>query len=301
MKPKPKLIAVVGPTASGKSDLAVEIARAVDGEVVSADSRQVYCGLDIGTGKITRREMRGVPHHLLDVVDPRRVYSVARYQREAHRAVRDILRRGKVPIICGGTGFYIQAVVNDLILPAVRPNAHLRKTLSKKSCAELFSILAKLDPKRANDIDAHNPVRLIRAIEIAQELGSVPELPVPLTPPYNALTIGILPSDTVLRERIHKRLLARMRRGMLAEARRLHAHGLSWRRMEELGLEYRFLARHLKREISKDEMLTKLETAIWHYAKRQKTWFKRDKQIVWLNSGSDAAKAIAAVEQFLTA
>lgn len=300
MKSAPKLITVVGPTASGKSDLAVEIAHRVGGEVVSADSRQVYRGLDIGTGKVTKKEMRGVPHHLLDVADPRRTYSVARYQRVARGAIRDILRRGNVPILCGGTGFYIQSIVDGLHIPNVPPNAQLRKTLSKKSAEELFAVLKSLDPERARAIDAKNPVRLIRAIEIAQALGSVPQLPAKSAHTYDTLLIGILPTDDQLRARIHTRLLARMRQGMLAEAKRLHTQGLSWKRMDELGLEYRYLARHLKGELPKDVMLQELESAIWQYAKRQKTWFKRDGRIVWINSKDDPA-ILKRVEKFLRA
>ena len=137
MEPKTKVIAVVGPTASGKTDLAVEIARLVGGEVISTDSRQVYTGLDIGTGKVTKREMRGVPHHLLDVVSPKRTMSVVQYERLATRAIRDILKRGKVPILCGGTGLYIDAVLTDASFPAVPPNPSLRRTLSKLSTEEL--------------------------------------------------------------------------------------------------------------------------------------------------------------------
>jgi len=298
MKKVQKLITVVGPTASGKSDLAVMIARAVGGEVVSADSRQVYTDLDLGTGKITRKEMRGVPHHLLDVASPKRTFTVAQYKKLAERSIADIIDRGNVPILCGGTGFYVQAIVDDLQIPNVPPNVPLRKTLSKKTVAELFAILTKLDPDRAYTIDAKNPVRLIRAIEIAQALGSVPKLPTKPADMYDMLIVGILPSDAELRARIHKRLLARMRQGMLAEAKRLHIQGLSWKRMEDLGLEYRYLARHLQGKLTKKEMLEELENAIWQYAKRQKTWFKRDKRIVWITP-AELKKITPLATQFL--
>jgi len=292
-----KVIAVVGPTASGKTALAVEIARLVGGEVISADSRQIYTGLDIGTGKVTKSEMRRVPHHLLDVASPKRTVSVVQYERLATRAIRDILKRGKVPIICGGTGLYIDAVLTSASFPAVPPNPTLRKTLEKISTEELFEKLRILDPARAESIDAKNPRRLIRAIEIAAVLGSVP----PRTsaePRYNILTIGLTLPREKIAERIHIRLLARMRRGMIAEAKRLHNEGLTYKRMESLGLEYRSLAQFLQNKISKEEMLITLETAIRQYAKRQMVWFKRGENTKWF-APSDTQKIFILVTKFI--
>jgi tRNA dimethylallyltransferase len=300
MEPKMKIIAVVGPTASGKTDLAVEIARRFNGEVISADSRQVYTGLDIGTGKATKREMRGVPHYLLDVISPKRTMSVVQYERLTTRAIRDILKRGKVPILCGGTGLYLDAVLTDASFPAVPPNAALRRTLSKLSTEKLFKKLIALDPERAENIDAKNPHRLIRAIEVATVLGSVP-VRTAANPRYDTLIIGLTLPHGELQERIHTRLLARMRRGMVAEARRVHSEGLSWKRMEALGLEYRFLAQFLQNKISKSEMLRDLEFAIRHYAKRQMVWFKRNKNIHWFSPTApyDKGKISSLVETFL--
>jgi tRNA dimethylallyltransferase len=289
MKQKPKIIAVVGPTASGKSDLAVELARVFSGEVISADSRQVYRGMDIGTGKITEEEMKGVKHHLLDVASPKRTLTVAQYKQKADAAVRNILKRGKLPILCGGTGFYIQAVTDGVLLPEVKPNPLLRKQLATLSADELFLRLKKIDPERAATIDAKNPRRLVRSIEIAEELGRVPVLRI--DPPYETLFIGIEAENDLLRERIHKRLIARMDQGMIEEATQLHTDGLSWQRMEDLGLEYRYLARRLQGKISKDEMLAELELEIMHYAKRQYTWFRKNKKIHWVALGAiDTAK-----------
>lgn len=276
---KDKIIVIVGPTASGKSDLAVEIARQTNGEVVSADSRQVYRGLNIGTGKITKREMRGVPHHLLDVCSPKKIFTVAEYQKLATKAIDDILSRGKLPIICGGTGFYIQAVVDGIVLPEVAPNAELRAKLEKKSLTDLIKILTKLDPVRAKQIDQKNPRRLIRAIEIATKIGKVPKIKT--SAKYDPTFIGIKIEEVELKKRISDRLARRIKQGMINEAKKLHDNGLSWKRMEELGLEYRFLAEHLQGKISRDEMIEQLENAIWQYAKRQMTWFKRDKRIKW--------------------
>jgi tRNA dimethylallyltransferase len=268
-----KIIVVCGPTATGKSDYAVTLAKKVGGEIISADSRQVYTGLDIGSGKITKREMKGVPHHLLDVANPRRVFSVAQYQRLATKAIKDILKRGNVPIICGGTGFYIDAVVYGQSLPAVKPNTILRKQLEKLSTEELAEKLQMLDIARYEDIDIHNRVRLIRAIEIATALGSVPK--VSRTAQYDVEWIYLDFPDEVLKDRIHTRLLKRMKTGMVAEVQHLHDEDVSWKRLESLGLEYRYLALYLQNKLSKADMLAQLELATWHYAKRQRTWFKK--------------------------
>ena len=279
-----KIIVVVGPTASGKSTYAVDLARRLGGEVISADSRQVYRGLDIGSGKITKREMRGVPHHMLDVVDPKKTFTAHDYVRLAKPILDDILARGKTAIICGGTGFYIDALLGRISLPDAPRNEKLRTRLAKKSAPELYRLLARKDPRRAASIDRHNPVRLIRALEIAATLGHVP-------PSTQATArhitdyvewIGIERTQDELRSRIHARLLARMRSGMLAEAKRLHARGLSYRRMEELGLEYRYLARLLRGTVTKAQFLQELEAEILRYAKRQRTYWRRHKLIRWL-------------------
>jgi tRNA dimethylallyltransferase len=278
----PKIIVIVGPTASGKSDLAVQIAKEKNGEVISADSRQVYKGLDIGTGKITKKEMKGVPHHLLDVASPKKVFSVADFKKLGQKAVDDILSRGKTPIIAGGTGFYIDALVYDMDIPEVPPNKSLREKLEKKPVEELFLKLQKLDPERAEEIDSKNKVRLVRALEIVDALGKIPK--VKKEEKYNLEWIGIDWDDEVLKERIHKRLLKRIKSGMIEEAKVLHKNGLSYKRMEQLGLEYRYLARFLKKEISKEEMISELEKQIWQYVRRQRMWFKRNKNIEWIKN-----------------
>ncbi|MBI5400886.1 MAG: tRNA (adenosine(37)-N6)-dimethylallyltransferase MiaA [Candidatus Yonathbacteria bacterium] len=297
MKRKATIIAVIGPTASGKSALAIEIARLVGGEIISADSRQIYTGLNIGTGKVTKREMRGVPHHLLDVVSPKRTMSVVEYERLATRAIQDIFKRGKVPIVCGGTGQYVDAVLTTASFPDVPPNATLRRALEKLSPEKLFKKLEKLDPVRAKNIDAQNPRRLIRAIEIATALGSVPARTSAI-PRYDALIIGLTLPKKILAERIHTRLLARMRQGMVAETRRLHEQGLSWKRMESLGLEYRFIAEFLQNKTSRTEMTERLNIAIRQYAKRQMVWFKRNKKIKWF-APTDHKKVLSTITKFL--
>ncbi|MDQ5971125.1 MAG: tRNA dimethylallyltransferase, partial [Patescibacteria group bacterium] len=171
---KPKIIVILGQTSTGKSDFAVQMAKEIGGEIISADSRQVYKGLDLGTGKITKKEMRGIPHHLLDVANPKKTFTVSDYKKITEKKISEISKNSKVPILCGGTGFYIDAIVSGQIFPEVPPNKLLRKELENKSKEELFKILKKLDKNRAETIDKDNPVRLIRAIEIAEALGSVP-------------------------------------------------------------------------------------------------------------------------------
>lgn len=296
---KQRVIVIVGPTASGKSSLAVSLAKRVRGEVISADSRQVYRGLDIGTGKITAQEMRGIPHHLLDVASPRRIFTVARYQTLARLALRGIVRRGNVPIVCGGTGLYIDALLYDYPLPSVKPNLPLRKKLSLMDVSALATLLQQLDPVRYDAIDRRNPRRLIRAIEIAHTLGSVPKLTpdnLQLTNDFEVLKIGIQVSKEDLQKKIRARLTKRLQQGMIKEVQRLHASGLSWKRLEALGLEYRSLACHLQGHLTKQELVDTLQREIYQYAKRQMTWFTRDHSIHWI---SHPREAMALVVEFL--
>lgn len=281
--PDSPLVAIVGPTASGKSALAVELALTLNGEVISADSRQVYRGMDIGTGKVTREEMRGVPHHLLDVAEPNDIYTVAHFKKDAETVIKDIQSRAKLPILCGGTGLYIDAVLYNLQIPEVPPNAELRKELQALSTEELFERLKAVDPRRASEIDRHNPVRLIRAIEIAETLGLVPSLP-PRALAYSAVILGVTPPKD-LSLKIEKRLDERLNAGMIEEAEKLHAAGVSWSRLETLGLEYYWLARFLQGFVSKEEMRMNLLRDIIAYSKRQMTWFKKNKDIRWVQPG----------------
>ncbi|MDE2021929.1 MAG: tRNA (adenosine(37)-N6)-dimethylallyltransferase MiaA, partial [Patescibacteria group bacterium] len=278
-----KLLIIVGPTASGKSALAVELARKFDGEIISADSRQVYKRLDIGTGKITRREMRGVPHHLLDVASPKRKFSAADFVRLARKEYSRVLENKRVAILVGGTGYYIDALVGRVVLPDVSPDPKLRAQLEKKTVAQLYVLLKKRDPKRAKTMatpsERNNKRRLIRALEIAATLGKSPA-----SRPnerYDVLWIGINPPLKTLEQKIKKRLRARTQKGMVTEARRLRKGGLSYRRMEELGLEYRSLARYLQKQITKQEMIDELNRDIRRYAKRQIVYWKRNPDIKW--------------------
>ena len=293
---KPKVIVIVGPTAVGKTTLSVQLAKEVDGEIVSADSRQVYQGLDIGSGKVTPEEKDGVPHHLLDVADPREVFSAANFVAQGRKAIDEIFERRNVPIIVGGTGFYIDALIGRIALANVPLNEELRSLLRNKNLEELQEVLEKLDPNALEKIDAENPVRLIRAIEIATALGKFEHKESESL--YDALWIGLRLPLPELKERIKKRLLERLNDGMLEEAKTLHKRGLSFERMNELGLEYRYMAKHLSGEIDHEEMVEQLEIKIGQYAKRQMTWFKRNEDINWL-SPEDNGNAITLAKEFL--
>ncbi|MEI6580551.1 MAG: tRNA (adenosine(37)-N6)-dimethylallyltransferase MiaA [bacterium] len=303
MKKKSKVIVILGQTATGKSDLAVKIAlrlcsgqaQKYGGEIISADSRQVYKDLDIGTGKITKKEMQGIPHHLLDVTNPKKKFTVVEYQKKAISAMAEIIKKGKIPIICGGTGFYIDAITKGIIFPEIPPSNKLRKILEKKTTLQLFKMLQKLDKARAKDIknknEQNNRVRLIRAIEIAKTLGKVPKI-IKDSPPYKFIKIGLFAPADILKEKINERLFARIKVGMIKEIENLHKNGLPWKRMEELGLEYRYVSLYLQNKLTKKEMTEKLNSEIYKYAKRQMTWFKRDKDIIWFDASKKNFKNV---------
>ncbi len=295
-KQLPKVIAIVGPTATGKSDLAVEMALLHGGEVVSADSRQVYKGMDIGSGKVTKAEMKGVPHHLLDVAQPKKVYDVELFKKDAAQAIADIMGKGKLPIIAGGTGFYIDSLLSGEIFPEVPANNKLRAALAKKSAEALMKEITKLDPRRARALDPFNKVRIIRAIEIARALGSVPK--VKHSKQYETLYIGLTVDMETLREKIRTRLLKRIDAGMIREVSALRRKGVTWKRFHQLGLEYRYVALYLQKKLSKTEMLAQLEQEIVHYAKRQVQWFKRNTDIKWFAPG-DNTKISREIKKFL--
>jgi len=287
-----KLIVVVGPNASGKSELAVALAKKFNGEVVSADSRQVYKGMDIGSGKIKKSEMKGVPHHLLDVANPKSVFTVTRYRKLAMAAITKTQKVGKIPILCGGTGFYIQAVIDGIAIPQVMPDWKLRRQLEQKTTAQLFLMLKKLDPRRAKTIDAKNPRRLIRAIEIVSATKKpVPDLAKnPLS--YEILMLGVKKSESALKKLIADRTRKRIKAGMAAETARLKKSGLSWEKLEALGLEYRASARFLQKKITREQMIETIKKEDWQYAKRQMTWFARDKRVNWIKTKPQAIKLV---------
>lgn len=307
---KPKVIILVGPTASGKSALAVKIALQLrsgpsakkinppaGGEIISADSRQVYKDLDIGTGKITTKEMKGIPHYLLDVVNPKKRFTVVEYKKLAEKKLKEIVSKGKIPIICGGTGFYIDAVVRGIVLPPVPPNPKLRKELGLNSSTENFKILQKLDKRRAKEIEKQNAknnnIRIIRAIEIAQALGKVPKMR-KTKPKYDFIKIGLtlpLPElEKKIKKRVKKMFDKKNDGGLLKEIENLKKSGISEKRLKEFGFEY-------DNPTPESVILGSVQ-----YAKRQMTWFKRDKEIIWISppvSASENAELLGLVKSLL--
>jgi len=296
---KKKLIVILGPTASGKSELAIKLAKRFNGEIISADSRQVYKGMDIGTGKVTKKEMKGIPHYLLDVASPKRRFTVVQYRKLALKAINKIFKKVHVPFLCGGTGFYIQAVVDGIIIPEVPPDRKLRKELERKTVNELFNQLKKIDPQRAKTIEPKNKRRLIRALEIVKKIGPVPVFKKkPL--PYPVLMIGIKKERQELKKLIKKRLFKWLKQGFLKEILKLRKFGLSWEKIEDFGIHYRVVAQYLQNKtlqqaqgkLSYKKMIENSLRELQNYTKRQMTWFKRDKRIIWLKNQKEAEKLV---------
>jgi tRNA dimethylallyltransferase len=294
---KPKVIAIVGPTASGKTALSIAIAKKFGGEIISADSRQVYVGMDIGTGKVTRDEMAGIPHHLIDIADPVTVYTGADFMRDANEAVRSIVGKNHLPIVTGGTFFYIDLLRGKMQPAPVEPNEDFRNSLAHFKDDELFAQLQTKDPKRAENIDPFNRRRLVRALEVIEALGSVPEQK-PVETPYDWLILGVEVPSEPLHDKIHDRLLTRLEQGMVKEVENLVSQGVTYERLDDLGLEYRYIGQYLQKHLTYDEMVEQLETKIRQYAKRQLTWLKRDAEIEWFVSG-DQEGVFARIEKFI--
>ncbi|HYF05830.1 MAG TPA: tRNA (adenosine(37)-N6)-dimethylallyltransferase MiaA [Patescibacteria group bacterium] len=274
---KQKIIVVCGQTATGKSDLAVEIAKKYNGAVLSVDSRQIYRGGDLASGKVplTNRGLyEGIEHFGVSIASMKRTYTVAQFQRYAKKIIEKILASGRTPILCGGSGLWIDALVYGTEFPKVKPNKALRVKLAKLSTSELFDKLTKLDPVRAKTVDRSNPFRLIRAIEIATAIGKVPRVKT-RKPMYDVKWIVLSLSKTDLEQKVSKRLTARIKKGMVAEIRKLHDQGVSHKRLMALGLEFKFTSLFLQKKLSRTEFETHLKKAILQYAKRQDTWFKK--------------------------
>jgi tRNA dimethylallyltransferase len=295
-KPAFNLIVILGPTASGKTRLAARLARDRSSEIISADSRQVYRGMDIGTGKdLGEYVVDGfaVPYHLIDIVDPDYEFSVFDYQTNFSRVFTDISSRGIVPVMVGGTGLYIEAAITGYRLLQVPENPSLRHELEKKGMKELRNRLSELKSAVHNTTDLLDRKRLVRAIEI-MEFTNTYKYHEAHSTSMVALVIGLRWERSVLRERITDRLHKRLQTGMIEEVEKLHRSGIGWEKLDFFGLEYRYIGLYLRGVTTYGEMFQKLNTRIHQFAKRQETWFRRMEKkgttIHWIN-GDDYAKA----------
>jgi tRNA dimethylallyltransferase len=271
------LVVILGPTASGKTELAAKLAGDLQGEIISADSRQVYRGMDIGTGKDLNQYIinaKKIHYHLIDIIDPQCEFNLFEFQKRFYKIFSEIRNKGNLPILVGGTGLYLQAVLSGYKMPQAPPEPELRKDLDQKSTEELKEIFFAFKPQLHNKTDLEDKQRLIRAIEIERARNLITSKQ-DENPKIDAAIFGISWERSVLRKRITSRLEERLKHGMIEEVQRLHASGLSWRRLDSFGLEYRYISLYLQNLISFDEMKSKLNIAIHQFAKRQETWFRR--------------------------
>lgn len=292
MPNKPKIITVVGPTASGKTALGIALAKEFEGEIISADSRQIYRGMDIGTAKPSPEEFSAVPHHLINIKSPNEDYTVAEYKTDAIAAINDVLKRGKLPILVGGTGLYIKTVLENLDIPKTQTNPELRAQIEQEiaddGLAAVFKKLVKLDPEAAYVVDPKNPRRVVRALEVAITTGE------PFTaqrkkhdPLFDPLVLGINPPAEILRERIDQRVDAMMYDGLVEETAILtKEYGQSPVAFDAIG--YREIIAFLNGTLTQSEAAAAIKMNTWHYAKRQMTWFKKDKTIHWIENKREA-------------
>ncbi len=307
----PKIIVILGPTASGKTDLGIFLAKKFNGEIISADSRQVYKEMDIGTAKPRRGERQkvkgksnkeeyiidGIPHHLIDIIGPDEEFTLADFKKMAEEKIADILKRGRLPIIVGGTGLYIWALADNLEIPQKAVDAELRKKLNNTPLPELLKMLKEKDPDSYDNVDLKNPRRAIRALEVALAGGSFWQKRRAGKPLYDALQIGIFWPRQILYERINRRVDEQIKHGLLEEVKAL-AKKYGWKKNAMNGIGYRQFKECLEGKETLEEAVEKLKKDTRHYAKRQETWFKRDKRIMWIEKG-DSKKAEDLADNFL--
>lgn len=293
------LIAIVGPTAAGKTALSLALAERLGGEVVSADSRQIYRGMDIGTAKATPEERARVPHHLIDVVDPDEVLTLAEYQALATRAIEDIAARGKTPLLVGGTGQYVAAVLEGWRIPEVAPQPELRAGLEAEAAAQgaaaLHDRLAGLDPAAAAKIDYRNVRRVIRALEVCLTTGRpISELQGKEPPPYRVTRIGVTRERAALYERIDRRVDAMMDAGLVDEVRGLVARGYGWDLPAMSGLGYRQIGQYLSGEATLDEAVALIKKGTRRFTQQQYNWFRLDDPAIrWVDGGEARVEELA--------
>lgn len=293
-----KLVVVTGTNASGKSGLGIELALKYNGEIVSADSRQVFKGLDLGSGKVTPEEMKGVPHHLIDVAEPNEFFSLSTFQELAYKAIDDISMRGITPFLVGGTGLYVNSVVDGYNLNKSAPDVETRKMVEEKTLEELIKILGEKNPEALDRVDLKNKRRVERAVEKAltgdtKEQESVPR--------YETLVLGVTWPREVLYERIRERLDRRLDEGMIEEVVNLRKNGATDEFLYKLGLEYRYILMYLRGEFNDfDEFYNKLFMEIRHLAKEQMTWFRKRRDIHWIDMEADPFNAaVKLIDEFL--
>ena len=294
MKPKTNLLVITGPTATGKTKLSVQLANKLDGEIISADSRQVYRGMDIGTGKDLdeyKLNSKTIPYHLINIADPMEEYNVAQFQKDFQKVFTGIRERKKNPILCGGTGFYIKAVIMDFQLPTAGPNKQLRQELTTWTIEDLIEKLENISPGASSITPIDTKRRLIRAIEVIQNTTNEKKVrSKKKTKLQTPLVLGVEYPRQSIREKITERLHGRLENGMIKEVESLLQQGVTHERLESLGLEYRFISRYLREQITKDEMITQLNTAIHRFAKKQMTFFrnmeKNGIKINWISGGN---------------
>lgn len=288
-----KLIVILGPTASGKTDLAIKLAKKYNGEVVSADSRQVYRGMDIGTAKPV--DLKGIPHYLLDIKNPNENYTVAEYKEDAVKIIKDIQSRGKLPILCGGTGLYIKAVVENLDIPKIEADPLLRKNIEKDiqeyGLDFVFKKLVELDPEAAYIVDPKNPRRVIRALEVTiatnKPFSSQRKTGQPI---FDVLEIGITLPNEKLKEKISQRIDQMIKDGLVNEVKNLFLKYKDQQAFDAIG--YREIIEFLNNKATLDQAIEKMKINTWHYAKRQMTWFKKDPKIHWVQNSKEVAQLL---------
>ncbi|MCI8557371.1 MAG: tRNA (adenosine(37)-N6)-dimethylallyltransferase MiaA [Lachnospiraceae bacterium] len=288
---KQPLVILTGPTAAGKTKLSIALAKAIDGEIISADSMQVYRHMDIGSAKVRPEEMEGIPHHLIDILDPAEDFNVVRFQSLAKRALKEIYGRNRIPIVTGGTGFYIQALLYDIDFTENQERPEVREKLealaAEKGAEALYELLKKADPRAAEQVHANNVKRVIRALEYYQLTGKRisehNEAQQQKESPYNGAYFVLNDERERLYARIDARVDAMLEEGLLEEVKTLQAMGCSRGMVSMQGLGYKELLSHLEGEISLVEAIRILKRDTRHFAKRQLTWFRRERDVIWLN------------------
>ncbi|MBI2831252.1 MAG: tRNA (adenosine(37)-N6)-dimethylallyltransferase MiaA [Chloroflexi bacterium] len=291
-----RLIAIVGPTGVGKSRLAIKLAQTFNGEIVSADSRQVYRYMDIGTAKPAPEELSRVPHHLISIIDPDEDFSLAQYQKLAYDAIHHILQRGKLPFLVGGTGLYVWSVLEGWEIPAVPPDTEYRRSLEEKASRigklELYQELVKVDPAAAEKIDPRNVRRTIRALEVHRSRQSVPSRPGKKEPPFDTLIIGLTAERQELYRMIDARVDKMVEQGLVEEVEALVKRGYDFTLPSMSGIGYRQIGMFLRGELTLDAAIEKIKTETHRFVRQQYNWFRlEDERIHWFDMGDEEAEA----------